>query len=280
MFSIPEEFSQQYEQSDDLPLELPDGTSPRVSRLFVFNGFDVTKPQLPPRDSLREGVVAIVASKANAQETVMYLHDKQHSIRIGSTVEDVFTALGPPCAVYHKEDDKMQIHSPYAATHAESSTKLERNTNNKHTVVESEGQLDTIVPNSADCFGVSDYFYNYFEHGIDFLLDGAAHKVKKILLHSNFPGHADFSIYKKCDFSISFEDVCGPEASTKSSSPAIITGRSLWKEVEFLLGPGGKPMVRDSGTVANPFGASLLYAYDGCIFEVLKSGYIASVSLF
>lgn len=28
-------------------------------------------------------------------------------------------------------------------------------------------------------------FYNYFQHGIDVLLSGTTHKVKKIILHSN-----------------------------------------------------------------------------------------------
>jgi Uncharacterised protein family (UPF0183) len=28
-------------------------------------------------------------------------------------------------------------------------------------------------------------FMNYFQHGLDFLIDGDAHTVKKILLHTN-----------------------------------------------------------------------------------------------
>lgn len=28
-------------------------------------------------------------------------------------------------------------------------------------------------------------FYNYFQYGIDFLISGVTHKVKKIILHSN-----------------------------------------------------------------------------------------------
>ena len=28
-------------------------------------------------------------------------------------------------------------------------------------------------------------FYNYFQHGLDFLITGDTHKVKKIVLHTN-----------------------------------------------------------------------------------------------
>lgn len=38
----------------------------------------------------------------------------------------------------------------------------------------------------------NDYFYNYFHLGIDVLFDGSTHRCKKIILHSNVPGHFDF----------------------------------------------------------------------------------------
>ena len=44
------------------------------------------------------------------------------------------------------------------------------------------------APFSLDNF--TDYtplpdFYNYFQHGIDFLVSGATHTVRKIILHTN-----------------------------------------------------------------------------------------------
>jgi len=75
-----------------------------------------------------------------------------------------------------------------------------------------------------------DYFYNYFTRGLDILFDGKVcifhrafaslhgettdngnstcllyfqtHKIKKFVLHTNFPGHADFNSYIKCNFVI------------------------------------------------------------------------------
>ena len=82
-----------------------------------------------------------------------------------------------------------------------------------------------------------DYFYNYFTRGLDILFDGQVttfsfwvlvicaimiscmmtfalrnynisvlyfqtHKIKKFVLHTNYPGHADFNSYIKCNFVI------------------------------------------------------------------------------
>lgn len=43
------------------------------------------------------------------------------------------------------------------------------------------------------------WFWNFFE---DILFDVQTHKIKKFVLHTNFPGHADFNSYIKCNFAI------------------------------------------------------------------------------
>jgi len=40
-----------------------------------------------------------------------------------------------------------------------------------------------------------DYFFNYFDLGIDILFDGVTNVVKKFILHTNFPSHYDFNRY-------------------------------------------------------------------------------------
>jgi hypothetical protein len=55
-----------------------------------------------------------------------------------------------------------------------------------------------------------------------------------------------------------------------------------WEEVRQMLGGSAnlRPVVHDSGLGLHPFGSSLCYSpTPGCIFEVLKNGYIASVTL-
>jgi len=74
-------------------------------------------------------------------------------IRLGeTTAQDLAVGLGPPLRVHYKEDERMAIHSTGKAP---------------------EGGME------------SEYFYNYFQHGLDFLISSASHLVKKIITHSN-----------------------------------------------------------------------------------------------
>lgn len=59
------------------------------------------------------------------------------------------------------------------------------------------GGLAEVAETAEAC---SDYFYNYFSAGLDILFDGRTHRAKKFVLHTNFPGHADFNVYHKCQF--------------------------------------------------------------------------------
>ena len=51
-------------------------------------------------------------------------------------------------------------------------------------------------------FRPNDYFYNYFRLGLDILIDGERHDVKKFVLHSNIPSHPLFSKYDRCNFQV------------------------------------------------------------------------------
>ena len=48
----------------------------------------------------------------------------------------------------------------------------------------------------------NDYFYNYFRMGLDILIDGERHVVKKFVLHTNVPSHPLFSKYDRCNFEV------------------------------------------------------------------------------
>mmetsp|Transcript_9994 Transcript_9994/g.12473 ORF Transcript_9994/g.12473 Transcript_9994/m.12473 type:complete len:203 (+) Transcript_9994:162-770(+) len=145
-----------------------------------------------------------------------------------------------------------------------------------------KAKADVYQSMTAQCFKSSDYFFNYFDHGIDLLFDCEFHTVKKIILHSNFPGHPEFSIYRKCLFRIDGDTTPRGKImkDVNNECDSDITADSKWEQVESIMGSGGKPMIHDSGAVANPFGATYLYAYEGCIFEIMKSGAIASLTLF
>lgn len=72
--------------------------------------------------------------------------------------------------MFFKSEDKMKIHSPSA-----------------HRRVQSKR---------------SDFFFNYFTLGIDVLFDARTQRAKKIILHTNYPGHYNFNMYHRCEFNL------------------------------------------------------------------------------
>ncbi|KAG8691580.1 hypothetical protein FRC11_000621 [Ceratobasidium sp. 423] len=125
----------------------------------------------------------------------IYLHfftpeseDPPIHIRLGiTTAEDLTCDLGPPVLTHYKEDDRMSIHA---------------------TAQDDE----------------ESYFYNYFQHGLDFLISGKTHRVRKIIAHSNVPGSPLFQRYKRCpwEFSLSSQDTApSPHPIEPGTTPPV-----------------------------------------------------------
>lgn len=90
-------------------------------------------------------------------------------ISFGDKAEDVKSVLGHMAFVSYKTQDPLSIHSGQKT--------------NPHK-------------------GEHDYFWNYFNLGIDILFDGATHIVKKFVLRSNIPTNSHFDLYRKCQYEI------------------------------------------------------------------------------
>ncbi|CAN4078786.1 unnamed protein product [Withania somnifera] len=171
----------------------------------------------------------------------------QH-IPFGASPQDVWTELGRPCGIHQKQVDQMVIH--YASDPR---------------------------PRTTLC---GDYFYNYFTRGLDILFDGQTHKIKKFVLHTNYPGHADFNSYMKCNFVIDCSDFVGSYHQDVNSSKATITASTKWEQVKEILGDCGRAAIQTQGSTSNPFGSTFVYGYQNLAFEVMKNGCIATVTLF
>lgn len=105
-------------------------------------------------------------------------------VRLGATTaEDLTCDLGPPVLTHYKEDDRMAIHA---------------------TAQDDE----------------ESYFYNYFQHGLDFLISGKTHRVRKIIVHTNVPGSPLFQRYKRCPWELvlSTQDAVSPVPTPEPSS--------------------------------------------------------------
>ncbi|KAI0347234.1 UPF0183-domain-containing protein [Trametopsis cervina] len=170
-------------------------------------------------------------------------------VRIGvTTAQDLSLDLGSPLRVHYREDDRMTIH-------------------------QSNHEEDPEIS--------SGYFYNYFQHGIDFLLSGTTHVVKKVVLHTNIPGTALFQRYKRCPWSIE-----GQPEDDEDDTPPRKWFWERFEDISHFLSPGETPptmrldrtMEEDGLTLPSP--ATRLLGFDGVVLEVTESALVASVTLF
>jgi hypothetical protein len=116
------------------------------------------------------------------------------------------------------------------------------------------------------------------------LFDSRTNRVKKFVLHTNFPGHYNFNMYHRCQFELplNFSGLLDHQLSG-TMTPVNITSFSRWDQISEKLKPSEKPVVlnRASSTnTTNPFGSTFCYGYEDIIFEVMPNFHIASVTLY
>ncbi|XP_044744596.1 PHAF1 protein CG7083 [Coccinella septempunctata] len=238
-------------------LNFPCGTSAIVSRVAIYSGQNIDNtaaPELPlscfygqvylEKAVLLRGQNRTKGIKLNlvaASHTRLTEASKKHferTILLGQSAQEITSAIGCPSKVFYKSEDKMKIHSP----------------NNLRSV-------------TAD---LSDYFFNYFTLGLDLLFDARTNLVKKLVLHTNYPGHYNFNMYMRCEFTLALNGT-------------TVDASSKWNQVCENLTPSDQPVVlnRASSTnTINPFGSTFCYGYEDIIFEVLPNNYIGSLSIF
>ncbi len=92
-------------------------------------------------------------------------------LRFGDSPQDVVAELGPPSSTHRKPG------GPGAPA------------------VTSGAGVPPAVAAAAP-----DYYLTYCHLGLDALFCGASHRLKKLVLHANQPGHPDFGLYSRCNF--------------------------------------------------------------------------------
>ncbi len=146
-----------------------------------------------------------------------------------------------------------------------------------------------------------DVVLNYFTYGLDIVINGENHRVKKFILHTNMPSHPLFHFYDRCLFSILNPEALmikrGPAAAAipeeqkekkaytvhdRLFGPEFINTHSTWKHVKEIL----KEDEKDEDEVmymrnwTKQLVKTVYYAREGAIFEVSESGHLCSVTLF
>ncbi|XP_067119655.1 phagosome assembly factor 1-like [Centruroides vittatus] len=266
-FPVDPRFQPNYTQGME-SFHFPLGTSPTVAKMCIYSGNNLaeTKPPSLPLSNfynhcyldklevLREknktvGVKLHLISEALGSNKLRELRKQTVTkvLSLGDTVQDVCSAIGSPNKVFYKADDKMKIHLP-----------------NSHKLI---------------TYSSSDYFYNFFTLGMDILFDARIHRVKKFILHTNYPGHYDFNIYLRCNLSI---DINCTNKENKSETLTITTF-TKWDSVKHkLIKLSVLPVVlnRTSTNTTNPFGSTFSFGFEDMIFEVMPNNHIASVTLY
>lgn len=250
-------------------LHFPSGASPIVSKMSLYCGGSVAESRPPPlplscyNQQLYLESATVLRNSAGTRGIRLQLYTEgspraleprkqclTREVMFGDSCQDVASNLGAPSRVFFKSEDKMKIHSPSA-----------------HRRVQSKR---------------SDFFFNYFTLGIDVLFDARTQRAKKIILHTNYPGHYNFNMYHRCEFNLQL----APDKVTEDTpldSPVNIAAYSKWDTISSRLAPAERPVVlhrAGSTNTANVFGSTFCYGYQDIIFEVMPNNYIASVTLY
>lgn len=262
-----------YEQGTGLgTLQFTSSTPPRLAKMTIFGGPQKTNPKLPPTPlsamcgmccpgSVRSetdgkhisGLVFKFVSQVptttvnRTSDLLMKRIELKRVVSFGDTTECVLSALGAPSKVYYASAEPMLI---------------------------KRGAGSEKLRGSQPHF-----FFNYFALGVDVCFDSATNRVCKFVLHSNLPGHYDFGIYARCNFSITLpeEQLTLTSTSKRESFIDHFTDGTDMATQQVVLSRNEN---RNRNDADNPFGSTVCYGTKQVIVEVMSNGLIASLTLF
>lgn len=265
-------------------------------------------------------------------------------IHLGETTpQELIMELGPPNAIYRKNDQKLVIHKqrtssntrsrPNAAELRRPGEMADTDQSSMHTASDlsddEEAVEDELGNPSGECF------YNYFYLGFDVLVstrvqpsqlppgDNSASEATvnvikthspdklvatKVVLHGNIPGSYEFNRHRRCRWEIAYLDTTddddGPINSETKFSQIEDSMNEKW-ESTFPRNPSQprqRGMVLNRGWGDSPGSSceflggweesgarraetngdstTTLYGFPGLVFEVLKNGYVNTVTVF
>lgn len=267
-------------------------------------------------------------------------------VQLGETTpQDLVRELGPPNAIYRKNDQKMVIHKMRTTSNAHSrpsAGELSRpddltDTDHSSMNTGSDDSDDEAAIEESVSSPAGECFYNYFYLGFDVLLStpvapskapqaakdefAAGHKAPaeikahtpdrlvatKLVLHGNIPGSYEFNRHRRCRWEIDYLQ------DTGNGSP--VTSESRFPDIEDRLSqkwgklmhqqeslPRQRGMVLNRGWGDSPGSScellggweesggkrveasgdstTTLYGFPGLVFEVLKNGFVNTVTVF
>lgn len=264
-------------------------------------------------------------------------------INLGETTpQELVMQLGPPNAIYRKNDQKMVIHKMRTASNTRSRPSAADLSRPDDLTDTDQSSMHTGSDDSDDDEAIDDQtasnpsgecFYNYFYLGFDILLstptppsnappgevvaEETTNGVKvhapdrlvatKIVLHGNIPGSYEFNRHRRCRWDISYlhdtgdghpvdsetefrhvedrmsekwESVTSKNKSQPRQRGMVLNrgwGDSPGSSCEFL---GGWEESGARRAEATGDSTTTLYGFPGMVFEVLRNGYVNTVTVF
>ena len=201
LLSSPAQHSQQQQpQHAEVVVEMPDGSSPPLSRLFIHSGpvladFASALPPLSGGDTYFEPLEVILGQG-------VYFEHRKAFISFDSRAQDLLAMLGAPQHVFIKDEkgDKMAIHRGGTTNNSQPGSQSNSPLIIARTLLDPASRTRVGSASLAAPPPTPDYFFNYFLLGLDLLLDGVSHRVKKVILHTNLIDRPDFGRYARANF--------------------------------------------------------------------------------
>ncbi|MCJ1471924.1 hypothetical protein MMC13_000565 [Lambiella insularis] len=186
-----------------------------------------------------------------------------HIVLGETTTQDLVAELGPPDAIYRKNDRRLSIHktrsksierAPYATLPPQLDG-LSDTDRSSVTTASDESDIDDTMTATSAATSSTECFYNYFHHGFDVFVSCPAGLspgivpsdsvevrmplppstdrlvATKILLHANVPGSYPFNRYRRSRWFLDPEQIWTDNAPLSSETPFTAissTLRDVW----------------------------------------------------
>ncbi|KAK6150562.1 hypothetical protein DH2020_015494 [Rehmannia glutinosa] len=232
-FPIPSQYADCcHNREAELPLEFPDGTTPVTCRVSVYDSS--TDRKVGVGSSLVKACIPPLAAGS------LYMEEVQVKVKYFLPL----STLGKNCGLQLGVSIFLLVHHlRFAFRLPDYNSFYQRNVDNP--------DLDVWTELGRPC-------------GIH---QKQTHKIKKFVLHTNYPGHSDFNSYMKCNFVICISDYGGSLHQNVNTSKCAITPSTKWEQVKEILGDSGRAAIQTQGSTSNPFGSTFVYGYPNVAFE-------------
>jgi hypothetical protein len=206
-------------------------------------------------------------------------------IKLGLTSpQDLVAVLGPPDAIYRKNDQRMSIHKarPASRTHGRTESNdmrlqddsTDTDQSSAHTTTDDSDEENDDGEVAGNVTG--ECFYNYFYHGFDVLIStptlpsqcppskepespegivptDAPNRLvaSKVILHGNVPGSYPFNRHRRCRWEIQYLRPATGQDIVNSESPFEDVKERLHEEWKSIYQNAEEAKARQRGMVLN-----------------------------